>query len=468
MAVPFLLQRPTLQSAGFFDSFGEPRQPLGIDDLYQPPPAMGSYPDAPSSARSLRDLSEEERKRVRQRAILQAALAFAAPGGRTGEALAQAAAGSQEFEQASIDTHNQQAGRDYDLARRRYDEDQQRSQQQYAQAGQRRDAENRLALYKRISEQDPELAPEAEGAARSNDEKRLQALLEAIPRREAERKMGYDPADPFVGERVKSHLDAEEAALKRKAVLEGLPEELKIRNTAELEALDQKLKMQRESSLSERAEMARRGLLWKPDSDGTGAAGEAAKRKWAPDIRTLNGRTVMVDRNQVGPDGMPKIVDMGPAVTHKQHYKDANGGQWIFDPLAGTSVRDKNFDESGNPIDPNQKKTKYVWFWEDGFNKAKKTTTATAPAPKPGSGAIPQGRPSPMVDNPRGLPAAGRGQGPLSPLAPKPRAAAGAPAGGGGATAKLNAVTDPQKRRQIEAARGHYSDEEIAAYLGVQ
>jgi len=460
MAVPLFLQRQGLQDQGFFDANGNPRAPsLTLDDLYQ----GGQVPDLPAAPQyigGVGELSEEDRKRLRMKAILQAAMAFGAPGGQIGTALGQAAQQTDTDFQGAVDAQNAQADAQYQNEQKRYVFQRQRAQDLATQGQQKLDEQNRLKTYQQISQQDPELATEAEGAARSGDDKRLQALLEAIPRRKAEVGMGYDANDPFVEEKVKAGLAADADARKRKAMLETLPQELKIKNQAELDMLPQKLSLEKGADFAERQRLNAAGLLWNP-------RGENGGRNWEPKIVVRNGRLTMADLNQIDPKtGQPKMVDLGPAghtgkpilrtVVNSmgeretwQIDQDPETGQWgEMHPTAMSQ-------QVGGQKQPTRKESGIVDSIKNFFSGSDKTASPAAPAPKAtGQPANPQ-KPSPMLDQPQGAPAAGRGQGPArSPL----RGKAAAPAQG---------PTDPVETsvKSIEAQVGKPLPPKVRAAL---
>jgi hypothetical protein len=458
-APPFFLQDPYLQGQGFYNA-----PQLSLGDLYQDPGQGPDFPAMPSHVDALGQLSEEDRKRIRRQAILQAALAFAAPHGRVGEALAGAAAGSQAAEQQALDSANRDADHTYQLSRQRFEDQRRLAADTAQQAQEKLAAQNRLSSYQKIVQMDPQLAAEAEGAARSGDDKRLQALLQAIPERQAERGMGYDPNDPFVKERVQAGLSAEADARKRKAVLEGLPEELKIKNQAELEMLPQKLAAQRESAVQERATLAARGLLWDPKSGR-----DPSTPRWEPKTHVVDGRLQMIDMNQIDPaTGKPRMVDLGPVhnggkpiyrtITNSMGQKetwvsemDPETGQ--YGPLQPAPMKDTRPNGGApppSPPGPLSRAAAGAKSWLGSFLGTDKTAHPTPPAPKSSGAPAAPANPSPMVEQPGGAPVAGRGQGPATGKSPlRGKAAAAAPSPVSGTVDQAEAAT-----RQIEQQTG--------------
>src|SRR5690348_4187704 len=133
MAVPYFLQNPYLRNQGFYDENGNPRPGLTLGDLYQAPDQEAGPPDLPQHVDGIGGLSEEDRRRLRQRAILQAALAFAAPHGQVGTALAAAAQGQGDAEQAAIDAQNKEADQRFLFQREQYGLNRQAAQDKAAQ-----------------------------------------------------------------------------------------------------------------------------------------------------------------------------------------------------------------------------------------------------------------------------------------------------------------------------------------------
>lgn len=409
MPVPFYLQDPYLQGQDYFDFMGNPRPGLSLDDLYQPAAPGAPFPSSPAHARRMQDLDPETRSALRQRAILQAALAFTAPHGQVGTALAAAASGSLDAQQAAIDNQHRQADEQYQLARQRYADDRQREKEAAADGADRLAAQNRLSTYQKIVHMDPQLSTEAEGAARAGDDKRLEALLQAIPGRQVERRMGYDPNDPFVKNRVEAGIQTDAEAQRRQNYLGTLPGELKMRGDATIAVLPEELRLRRNSAISqavgERQALNAAGLLWQPKESQNGM-------RWEPQIHQVGDRLKMLDMNQIDPaTGQPKMTDIGPANTKKIiQFRDANGGIWLRDPVTGEATRDPHFDAFGAPV--GQPKPK-----EEGFLHRLFSSSSPTPSPPKASGAaVPGTRPAPQViDQPTGAPAKGRGQGPAPP-----------------------------------------------------
>jgi len=414
MAVPFF--------SGIFDQFAPRAAPsLSLDDLYQEQ-SLPEMPAAPKRITSVRDLSEEERKRLRRQAILQGVLALAAPGGQAGSALAQAALQNDETFRGAVDRQNEGAEQQFQVQQRDYALQRQRAEQDAAQGDRKLRAQGRLTAYQQVAQQDPELATEAENAARSGDDSRLAALLQAIPRRKAERGMGYDPADPFVEDRVKAKLSADADAAKRKAVLESLPAELKIKNDAELDMLPKKLSMEKDAAFAERQREARAGILWNPDGEGRDSGGE----RWKPDLSVINGRLTQIDQNHTDPKtGKPTMVDLGPAGhTGKPVLRsviNAVGDKetWMIEqnPETGQWGEMHPAPMAKQPEQPTRKESGVIDSIRNWWNGPDKTVHPAAPAPKAGGAPATPSRPSPVLDNPQGAPVGGKGQGPArSPL----------------------------------------------------
>jgi hypothetical protein len=195
------------------------------------------YPPAPPPIGSVADLSDEDRKQLRRRALILAAQAFATPGGQIGSALASAAGASQEGREEAIRTARQRQTHDYALKRHEAEESAQRRRQEVDERGKERNAEALFNVYERIKEEDPSLAGEAEAAARMGSMERLRALLHAIPGRKAKRALGIDPDDAAAvanyerEEKIQDELDKQERADRQR--LKILPEELAIRDASE-------------------------------------------------------------------------------------------------------------------------------------------------------------------------------------------------------------------------------------------
>lgn len=426
MGVPQYLQNPGLT----YDQQGNLVRPaLSLSDLYSPS-AVPDLPSMPNHLSGMQDLSEEDRARLRRQAILQAVTALNAPGGQVGTALAGAAQAADTSVAATVDERNKQADQQYQIQRENYTFQRQHAEDQAAADTEQQTAQNRLHLYQQISQADPALAGQAEGAARGGDDATLQALWQAVPQRAAEQKMGLDPNDPFVHDRVKAQLQAQEDANKRKAVLDALPAELKIKNDAELGMLPQKLALEGQADVNKRRQLNAAGLLWDPK-----AGHDPNAQRWEPKLQVINGHVTTVDFNKIDPlTGKPTMVDLGAAHSGKPIYRQMMNSQgvketWVSeqDPETGVygdlhpaKMNDTRQGAGGAPTatPPGalSRAAAGAASWIGSFLGSDKTQHPTAPAPKATGGAGTPARPSPMLEQPAGAPGVGRGQGPQSPL----------------------------------------------------
>lgn len=183
---------------------------LTLQDLYTPPPPRARYPDLPTPPSSFGELGEQAKKDLRREAILRFAQSLAAPGGRTGEALAGAAGGLSEWKAQQLEEARAKAERDYALGVRRADLESAQAGEQEKEEQRRLQAEGRLALVRAITDREPDLGSQAEAAARSGDEALLRETAKEADRRARARAAGQDPNDPFADERTKAQIATDE------------------------------------------------------------------------------------------------------------------------------------------------------------------------------------------------------------------------------------------------------------------
>lgn len=412
----FFGQQPAYRS--LFSGYQQPAAPpaaaprLSLADLYEAPREYGNdYPQAPTYARDFGDLDEGERRRLRKLTMLKA-LKAASEGwhqGRAGSALLAAAVEMQQDRADAVENENRRRDEQYAFARERALQEMVLRKQSREQDQERLGAQNRLAMYEQIAAIDPELATQAEGAARSGSDARLAELLGEARKRKAIREGGYgDPDDPFIDEKMQAKLRAEEDERRRKAVLATLPEELRLRNQIEDEQLAGRID---------------RGLVRDPNRPDDDRGPD--EPRWEPDTVTMTDPETgedaiyMVDKSRLGPDGKPLMTKLGSARERAEKglqrfmVKDELGYDrpYVFDPATGQSYPDPNFQ-------PNTKKERQGGFLGIGGQEVDIPTGGykyVPPAPPPagqGSQARPAPRPSRLIDSPEGAPARGRGEGP--------------------------------------------------------
>lgn len=213
--MPFSLFNP---QPAHYDFMGAPPQDqsgysgLSLEDLWRPE-VQAQYPEEPQPLGSVRDLDEERRKAIRRNAILQAAMAFgqgANNPGQLGTALSRAAMESGQFRDQTVADANSAQMTQYQRERQMAEQRAQAERQGMDSENQKRRAEAMVGLVRQIATEDPDLAPQAELAARSGDEKRLQELLGDVRRRAQMRQYGMDPDDPFAEDRMKGVMKTEE------------------------------------------------------------------------------------------------------------------------------------------------------------------------------------------------------------------------------------------------------------------
>jgi hypothetical protein len=192
--------------------FGAPRysSSLTLADLYQPPPPRPAYPAAPTIPSSFGELGDQAKKDLRREAILRFAQALAAPGGRIGEGLAAAAGGLSDWKAQQVEQARANMERDYVAGVKRADLESARAAEQEQEEQRRLHAEGRLSLVQAIADREPDLASQAEAAARSGDEVLLRETAKEADRRARARAAGQDPNDPFADERTKAQIATDE------------------------------------------------------------------------------------------------------------------------------------------------------------------------------------------------------------------------------------------------------------------
>lgn len=300
-----------------------PRYRVGLEDLYQPSPEA-AYPAAPDWIDSVRDLPGEQRRALRQQAILQAAFAIGR-GGQTGEigtALAGAALQGQDEQARMIAQARSQQEHDYARARDEAEFKQRQDAQHVAEAAKKEQAQALLGLYQRVVDADPALADQAEIAVRQGDMSTLGKLYgQEIPRRQWFREHGMDPDDPVGAERLKQQLEIEEAGKKREA--------------------DDKARLAYEEELRKRGlgtyyqdplERERLDLMRSRGVDGNGNPRDP---QWKPNLLNIGGKQYMVDMDTIDPEtGQPAIVplDLPPSVRYNI-VQDRLGQAYAIDPF---------------------------------------------------------------------------------------------------------------------------------------
>jgi hypothetical protein len=205
--MPFSMFSP---QPSYLDYAEEAQQPqpysgLSLEDLWRPD-IQAQVPEPPKAIGSARDLDEERRKAIRRNAILQAAMAFgqgASNPGQMGVALTRAAMESGDFRDSQLAEANAFQQSEYQRQRQLAEQHAQQERAGLESETGRRRAEALVGMVHQIADADPGLASQAELAARSGDEKRLQELLGDVRRRSQMRQYGMDPDDPYADDRMK-------------------------------------------------------------------------------------------------------------------------------------------------------------------------------------------------------------------------------------------------------------------------
>lgn len=222
--MPFSLFSPQPSRYDFMGAAQEPDPYSGLtlEDLWRPD-LQAQYPEPPQSIGSVRDLDEERRRQVRRNAILQVAAAFGQGANNPGDmglALTRAAMNSGEFGQNQVAEAN--AFQQSEYQRQRAIAEQKVAQERAGMESEngRRRAESLLEMVRHISEAEPALAGQAELAARSGDTKRLQDLMQEVPKRAQMRQYGVDPDDPYADTRIEGVLKTQEEIEREKRLKE--------------------------------------------------------------------------------------------------------------------------------------------------------------------------------------------------------------------------------------------------------
>ncbi len=204
---------------GMDPRFATPYTPLGVPrysssltlaDLYTPPPPRPAYPDPPTIPSSYGELGDQAKKDLRREAILRFAQALAAPGGRVGEGLAAAAGGLSDWKAQQLEQARANMERDYVAGVKRADLEGARAAEDEQEEQRRLQSQGTLALVQAIADREPDLASQAEAAARSGDQALLRETAKEADRRQRLRAAGQDPNDPFADERAKARVTHEE------------------------------------------------------------------------------------------------------------------------------------------------------------------------------------------------------------------------------------------------------------------
>lgn len=209
-------------SAPGFERFpAAPQAPAGgltLADLYQPAP-QPQYPAPPSP---LSDLDPRRQGEMRRMMLLLAAQALG-QGSRTGEvgtALAGAAAQSMGLRQDMLAQANAEQQQGYAAARAQAEAEAEAQRGRLREEVERRNAEARLALYQKVSQEEPLYAERARVAALAGDDATLRSLAAELPKRAQLRQYG-DPDDPFLDERIKGLIEQRQKLDTEKALKAG-------------------------------------------------------------------------------------------------------------------------------------------------------------------------------------------------------------------------------------------------------
>lgn len=216
-------------SPSYFDYLGAAQQQaatsysgLTLEDLWRPELQV-QYPEQPSQISSVGDLDEERRRAIRRNAIAQIGIAFGQAAnnpGQLGLALSNAAVDSGRFRDDQIGQAN--AFQQSEYQRQRAIAEQKVAQERAGMESEngRRRAESLLEMVRHISEAEPALAGQAELAARSGDTKRLQDLMQEVPKRAQMRQYGVDPDDPYADTRIEGVLKTQDEIEREKRLKE--------------------------------------------------------------------------------------------------------------------------------------------------------------------------------------------------------------------------------------------------------
>lgn len=190
------------------------RRELTLEDLWRPS-AQVQYPAPPEMAGSFGDLGRDAASERRREALLRAAMAFGGRPGDIGANLAGAASDLSAWEKRRIAEENGRRDEGYGRDLQRFKVEQANRDLEVQDQEGERTARGRLALVKEISAIEPEWAERAEGLALSGDEVALRQMLKDVEKNRQYREAGYDPYDPFVEERIKQRIQADETIRQR-------------------------------------------------------------------------------------------------------------------------------------------------------------------------------------------------------------------------------------------------------------
>lgn len=474
-------------SPNYFDFTAPPAAPaapggFGLPDLYQPTPPV-EYPAPPPPISSVRDLSEDDRRELKRRAWLLAAQAFGGPPGQMGSSLAAAGAASQDGREQAIRAARARQKEDYQIKRQGAEEESQQRRQKVEETAKERQARAVMSAYNSIVDKDPSLAPEAEAAARAGSLAGLRQLTASIPVRNAMRARGVDPDDPSAvanyerEEKIKDELDKQSKLNRQK--LDDLPEELGIRDDSEDRQMEKRLGLEHHFRELEARQRATKDGSSKPmvreGSDGFLYVYHPETGRWVknkdvpggfkPELRLIGGVVHRVDpatgiAHQVKTEAQVK-QEQADAEEKKRRQEEerkdeerrkaqdvrVDAGKASYMEKVGTRIRRSLQFPAKAPADVGKK-------------AVVSTPTVKNPSQKP---------PAPHVlQEPETVPGAGKITTEPRKTSPLRGKAAAPPPRRADMAARLESAARDKSFDLAGARRAGWSDDEIAAALGVK
>lgn len=186
------------------------RRPFTLADFGyapEPRPATAELPQLPNA---YGDLGAQGKHDLRREAILRFAAALAAPGGRTGEALAGQAADLEQWKRERVQEARARGEHDYAYKAKQADDQAENARLDAKDAKEKQRIEGMMRAVEEVAKVEPDLAGQAEAAARSGDTALLHDTLKEANRRAAAKARGEDPNDPFADERTKARIKTDE------------------------------------------------------------------------------------------------------------------------------------------------------------------------------------------------------------------------------------------------------------------
>lgn len=265
---------------------------LTLADLFTPAPRP-AYAPLPNLPSSYEETNPQAPADLRREALLRFAAALAAPGGRTGEALARGASDLSQWKRDRLDEARMRGEHDAQIKGRQAEIEAEKARLDAADTAEKRKAQGRLEAVQAIGAMEPDLAPQIEAAALAGDDVQIREITKEAYRRKTARDRGEDPSDPFADERAREKIKSEET-LRRERELKK-------------EGLDRYFE-QPLSMIEARSAAAARGQksIWGERGAGGGGAG-------APVLRTSNGKVYEVARDANGQETMHLIPGQSEA-----------------------------------------------------------------------------------------------------------------------------------------------------------